>query len=349
MTDRRRRIAFKAGYKYQLVEDYMDELSICPLPLRIRKSPGKSGMLLKPGGKGAGLLLLLALLSLSGCTRYAGDRYTTTRRSGITLYDGSSLNTRVVRNNIWSSSSFLKGVLPAPKNRLEVYITDRAIPELLGDRDFLEHIFSRIEENRVYDEKEREKARLLATTDLREQLENPALFDSRSIHIIPVANIIILRYDENYGSRHFLYGCVSLMLYDSNPSYYLNPSLSRDEVTDHLLFRFMLTGFPSFYSRYFSKFPGRKPTASLYSLLAETDIQYLDSIYDLDLEKFASLPDEILYDNREAALYYAWFFEYLFRTAGERAVLELIDTLFTASEERSAELRRIYKEWKAAL
>ena len=294
------------------------------------------------------VLLILALLAglLSGCSRYNGEKYSITRRGNVTLYDGSSRSTRIIRNNVWSSAKFLSDILPPQSNRIEVYITDGPVPELLGDRDFLEHIFKRIEGNKNYDEKEQEKARLLATTDLRDLLKNPDVMQGRSMHLLPAANIVILRHDENYNAKLFLYACVSLMLYDNNPGYYLNPALTRDELTDLMIFKFMLSGFPSLYSRYFSKYPGRKPSASLYKMLAEIDIEYLEDIYNLDEAKFAAYPDEILVSNAEAPVYYAYFFKYLFSRSDEKRSVELVNALFMPSEDPSEEFRGIYREWK---
>ena len=165
--------------------------------------------------------------------------------------------------------------------------------------------------------------------------------------MLPAANIVILRHDENYNARLFLYACVSLMLYDNNPGYYLNPALTRDELTDLMIFKFMLSGFPSLYSRYFSKYPGRKPSASLYKMLAEIDIEYLEDISTIWTRRsLPPYPDEILASNAEGPVYYAYFFKYLFSRSDEKRSVELVNALFMPSEDPSEEFRGIYREWK---
>ncbi|MDC7233648.1 MAG: hypothetical protein PQJ58_10475 [Spirochaetales bacterium] len=297
--------------------------------------------------KSLGLLILL--LVLSGCTRYMGDRYTLTRRENIKLYDGSSLNTRIIRNNVWSGASFISDKLPKQKAVYEVFITDRKIIELLADEDFIQHIVDRVMANDNYDEQEREKALLLATTDLRHLFENPSRLEGQSLHMIPVANIIILKHDENYGRRHFLYAYVNLMLCHNNPGYYLNPSETREELADAVLFKFMLTGFPSLYSRYFAKYPGRPPAGELYEMLSDNDIQYIDDIYDLKPFRFRMAKDEQLAFDDEAVLYYAYYFKYLFETVESTTAVDLVDSLFTPDKDRSGDFRRVYREWKEQL
>lgn len=296
------------------------------------------------------LLFALALvLTLSGCTRYGGDTYSSSRRGNIKLYSGSNAPTKIIRNNVWSISKFLSDKLPKQNSRYEVYVTDKDIVDFLSDEDFIQHVFDRIKENKLYDDKQQEKAALLTTTDLRTLFENPQNMTGQSMYMLPVANIIILKNDENYGRRFFLYSYVTLLLCDNNPNYYLNASKSQAELTDALLFKFMLSGFPSIYSRYFSKYPGREPSAEIYSMLAEIDIQYLEDIYELDLRRFKSIQETQLAYDEEAVIYYAYFFKYLFETADNDTVLELMDSLFMPHEDRSEDLRRIYSEWKDQL
>lgn len=296
------------------------------------------------------LLLTLALvLTLSGCTRYGGDTYKASSRGNIKLYSGSEVPTKIIRNNVWSLSKFLSEKLPKQKSDYEVYITDKDIVDFLSDEDFIQHVFDRIKENKNYDDKQQEKAALLTTTDLRTLFENPENMTGQSMYMLPVANIIILKNDENYGRRFFLYSYITLLLCDNNPNYYLNPSINQAELTDALLFKFMLSGFPSMYSRYFSKYPARDPSADLYLMLAEIDIKYLEDIYELDLRRFKSVKEAQLAYDEEAVIYYAYFFKYLFETMDNDRVLELLDSLFIHDQDRSADFRRIYVEWKDQL
>jgi Prokaryotic membrane lipoprotein lipid attachment site len=295
------------------------------------------------------LFALVLIITLSSCTRYGGDSYSSSRRGNIKLYSGSNASTRIIRNNVWSLSKFLSDKLPKQKSDYEVYITDKDIVDFLSEEDFIQHVFDRIKENKFYDDKQQEKAALLTTTDLRSLLENPENMTGQSMYMLPVANIIILRNDENYGRRFFLYSYITLLLCDNNPNYYLNPSKNQAELTDTLLFKFMLSGFPSIYSRYFSKYPGRDPSNELYLMLAEIDIQYLEDIYELDLRRFKSVKETQLAYDEEAVIYYAYFFKYLFETMDNDTVLELLDSLFIHDQDRSADLRRIYYEWKDQL
>jgi hypothetical protein len=288
-----------------------------------------------------GLFLSIIILGLfaTSCSEYNGVNYRALKRGNIKIFVSRNSNNKFIKNQIWSVSKFLKDKIPKQTGNYEVYIIDHDIKELLGDKTFSKHIFDRVFENPFYSDVQKDKAILPISADLDAIASDRYQGSLESLYFIPLADIIIIRNSNQPDKDHFLYGYLSLLLFEHNPEYYLNYATNEDDLTDLLLFRYLLTGFSSFQSRYFAKYPNRRESLALYKTIIKTDIKYLESNNPVDLELFRLKSVKQLVNEPESLRYYAHFFNYLSENMEEKEFLDLMDSFFRSENKGQDDLR----------
>jgi len=291
------------------------------------------------------LFFCIFILFLTSCSEYNGVNYRSLKRGNIKVYISRNSNNKFIKNQIWSVSKFLKDKIPQQTGNYEVYIVNYDIKDLLGDKAFSKHIFDRVRANPYYSKDQIDQAILPVSADLDAIAADQYRGSLEKLYFIPLADIIIIRNSKTPDKDYFIYAYLSLLLLEHNPDYYLNSATNTDDLTDILLFRYLLTGFNSFYSRYFGKYPHRRESLGLYKALIETDIKYLESNVPVDLQLFRLKSVKQLVNEPESLRYYAHFFKYLSENLNEEDFLDLKDSFFRSKNKGQDELREYFYTW----